>query len=75
MNTNNTLLTLSTIALVFTGTVDAANSELLYSSPVAVSQLKDGGITHFATENSTNCNPGDPRPDCRPNDDCVCMAA
>lgn len=75
MNTNNTLLTLTTVAMVFTGAADAANAEVLHNNPVTINQVQElDKVQAFAT-NNLKCTPGDTRPECRPNEDCVCLAA
>lgn len=77
MTKNNTLLTISTVALVFTVNAEAANSDILHNdNPVSVVQtqiqaLKQQSVFTIAGD----CIPGDRRPECQPNDDFVCIAA
>lgn len=74
MISNNTLLTISTVALVFTGAAEAANSNNLHNLQASTvqQQLKDSKTMGFIPD---KCAPGVPPPECRPNDDYMCIAA
>lgn len=75
MNTNNALLTLTTAALVFAGAATAANSDNLHNISVLNSEVQQVMTVKTSALNNRPCTLGDPRPECRDDDDCVCIAA